>query len=76
MRTGESGLLRQALMMSEQCGIPLADVHDVAVRVMDRAVRLAARSRRSCIVHTLREELARRLGVPRRKLPRDWTNLK
>jgi hypothetical protein len=76
MSIGELGLLRQAAILSRECGIAPCDVHDAAVRVMDRAIRRPPGNRRGSMVHTLRMELARQLGVARRTLPDDWCGLK
>lgn len=65
-----------ALGMSRDCGIPEPDISDVAARVLHRAMRRPAGARYASALHTLREELARRLGVPRRRLPKDWPALK
>jgi hypothetical protein len=76
MNGADEGLLRQAVILSRECGIPPCDVHDAAARAMDSAVRMPPGRRFACIASALRRELARHLGVPRRTLPRDWAGLK
>ena len=71
-----AGLLVEAVRTARDCGIAPCDVQDVAVRLMDRAVRRPAGKRRGAMLHALQRELARQLGVPRRRLPEDWCGLK
>ncbi|HUT61213.1 MAG TPA: hypothetical protein VNA25_25470 [Phycisphaerae bacterium] len=69
-------LLNRTMGLCRDCGIPESDLEDVAMRAIDRAHRVARRTRVAAVVHTIREELARRIGVPRRALPRDVSGLK
>jgi hypothetical protein len=71
----ESGLLRRALALAQECGIAACDVHDVAARAMDRAIRRAACLRRGSLIDTMRAELARQLGVPRPSMPAGWRGI-
>ena len=62
--------------LCRQCGVPESDLEDVAARAIHRSHVAWHRRRLGPVVLTIREELARRLGVPRRALPRDLNGLK
>ena len=71
-----AGLYSVAMGLCRECGIPESDIEDLTMRAIQRARYLPGGKGLSAAIHTLREEMARQLGMPRRLLPTDLCRLK
>jgi len=73
--SGAANLAYLAMSMCRECGLEGTAVQDVADRILVRARRRPKDGRFACLVHSLRMELRRELGVAGRLLPREWGRL-
>lgn len=64
-----------AMSMCRACGVEGTAVRDTADRLVSRALRRPRDGRFACLVHSLRMELRRELGLSGRLLPREWARL-
>jgi hypothetical protein len=75
MKGAREGLFRLAVEMCRLCRIDEPHVEDVALGLVVKAWRRPWRRRYSALVDSIRQEMARQWGVPRRTLPTRWSRL-
>jgi hypothetical protein len=66
---------RMVSRLCRNCGIAPSDIEDASAEVLLRVRRMPPRKRYGTALHTLRVQLARSFGQPRRLVPRDLLSL-